>query len=999
MPRVLHLSLIFMPAWLIGCPGNDDTGASLGTCADPGVSAVIGGIAYEVVDGAFANVETGQEIQLCNDIIMAEDTLIIDKDITVVGSGAGRSVLVAPTNEAAIEINGTTNARVEGFTIRSSRSGLEITEATVELADLEFDNVANYGIDALDSTIVASSLEFVVQPSANAPETWGGIRILGGSLDLSDSVFINNYDFGILARQNAEVTVTGTQFAGTRFTGEGTELNGFGIDGQENATIISEGNTFEANVVGGIHIEAASLTSTNDVFTGNYSGMWIDRPVSVQATGTDIQDSVQYGLVLLSVQNGSFDGLNIALDPETSLQHIIDDPATLDVDETQEGSYGIIGLDSQITLANGSISGANEAGVYLTTQVSQGSSLTMSDMVIDNNGMLGVLMSIGSADFDNVTISNTRDNDEACMGTGGVSCNFGMFAIEADVEWLGGGLVGNETHGIVVLQGSLDAEDILVNNQGEAGLYVASSALTGTELTFDAAGANGIYQDGGVVTLVDPTFQNGTYTRTYEWSDGSSTVYNNEGIDIFQAFGGGGQVIIQGGTFTGGDRLFDGGGGDLEMFDAVVSDYHQRAIDLSTGSATIANTTFTNNDGYAIYCSSGDVDLEDVDFDTINAYQSLSQDFDVDGNLLFESSFTSATPALFGSSCDFVLEDVTISNTWDTAIELSSGTVEMDGIEILNATQGVSTPDAALNIATSTAADILLNDVQIQQVVGGPGLKITGIADSSDEIELVDIRVGGTAPSDINGNGVHIANVGSALISGLEVDNTVGAGLLIENALSLQVDGTASGQGTINNAGTTGIDMRGASTVASLLNLRVVNAVGDGVQLNDGTHSLSQVSIETPGGHGVVAQSAAADLGTGFTWDGTNTVLATNTSNVAVGDTIRLGTAGEWFEVVSVVDGVSVDIDDAGLTVPTSDGSTATQKAGTGPTTTLSNVTVTGAGADGLWLQSGSHNLTTVTVTGATDYGMSCELPAAFPICDTVSSDGGLGATDVCPCP
>jgi hypothetical protein len=62
-----------------------------------------------------------------------------------------------------------------------------------------------------------------------------------------------------------------------------------------------------------------------------------------------------------------------------------------------------------------------------------------------------------------------------------------------------------------------------------------------------------------------------------------------------------------------------------------------------------------------------------------------------------------------------------------------------------------------------------------------------------------------------------------------------------------------------------------------------------------------------------------------YTWDGTTTVLSSNTSEVVAGDWIKLDSDAQYFEVASVNAGVSVTIlNPGGLTIPT--GATASSK-------------------------------------------------------------------------
>lgn len=64
-----------------------------------------------------------------------------------------------------------------------------------------------------------------------------------------------------------------------------------------------------------------------------------------------------------------------------------------------------------------------------------------------------------------------------------------------------------------------------------------------------------------------------------------------------------------------------------------------------------------------------------------------------------------------------------------------------------------------------------------------------------------------------------------------------------------------------------------------------------------------------------LTEGATALTGT-WTWDGTTTVLATDTSQVRIGSFIRADSDGQWFEVTAVNANVSVTIAAGGFTIP-----------------------------------------------------------------------------------
>ena len=141
--------------------------------------------------------------------------------------------------------------------------------------------------------------------------------------------------------------------------------------------------------------------------------------------------------------------------------------------------------------------------------------------------------------------------------------------------------------------------------------------------------------------------------------------------------------------------------------------------------------------------------------------------------------------------------------------------------------------------------------------------------------------------------------------------------------------------------------------------------IGDYIRLSEGGIPFQiesfvsnvSVTVTVPSGQTVPIGPPTTGIGTGYTWNGTTTVTSSDTSEVGVGQWIRLDTDGQWFEVTAVDPNVSVTVANPfSLTIPS--GATSSSRSGNPVTVkvpnSLSVETVVG------WEDSG-----TVTVEGA----------------------------------
>jgi len=825
-------------------------------CSTDEVIALIGTDGYRSVSEAVNVSADGDTIEVCLGIFA--DSFSITHPLTLVGAGSGRSVLVAPAGEALVtiaDVADVADVTLRGLTLHASASILEGANTQLTLDDVIVEGARGYGVDLTDSELSVTNGEF------NANEL-GGIHLRGGSATVTGATFADNSGFGIGGLDAAEITVSNSTFKGTRYTGNGSTTDGFGVDGRQGAILTLDHNRFEDNIIGGVHVDGAAVALDGDTFFGNYSGLWLDSPRSVRAKDLVVEESALYGVVLLSGHDTLFENLQILTNPETSMKHRMDDPATAE-NEDYPGSYGIIAIDSDLVIHGGVISGNNDAGIALQPNLTTSVSLVASDLTLDNNTALGLQIYKGSAELTNVTVQNTHDNDEMCESAD-YFCNMGVFAIEADVHWNGGALTDSDTYGAYLLNSALQASDLTISRADDTAIVLDSSALTGTNLSFVDAGGNGIVHMSSALTLENSRFEGGSRPAERLNEDGSVFQNGNMANDILDYGGSSSKISIHNSTFSGGDQLIqDDSWGHpataIELSGVTISGYYNRAISLTAASLLASDVHITDQRGSFLWCNGGSARFELSSLDGVGTYDTWSKLIAADGTVLSSTSTPGSNAAMQVESCPLTAEGLNVAHTTLAAIVGQNSALELDGAnftDIGGVSGGGSPTSGAIDLVYGGGirASVLLNHVAFTDLENATAVRVRGDHVDGDGVEITDIAITSPAPTARAGAGIALSNLNDVRLSGLQIDGTPEHGVALEH-VTATVDGTGFGAaGTITNTGLSGIYARDA--ILSMSHVDVVGAKGPAVQLTGGTVLLNGVSASSTADFGMVCADA-----------------------------------------------------------------------------------------------------------------------------------------------
>ena len=227
--------LLLLPPLLLACDDDDtnkDTGPADDTATpivyDEGCILVDGAGGYAWLNDAITVAQEGATIEVCAGSY--EEAVVVDKPVHIVGAGADLTLWDAPTNTAAFTFTAVSGASLSGFTIASTRSGIELQDTSqVDLSDLSISDVGNYGIQSKDSSAVT------IVDSLFSNDQWGAVLVDGGDLAVADSTFSYNPGFAVKATSDADIDVSGCDIFGTTYTEivDGGIADGFPIFGDE----------------------------------------------------------------------------------------------------------------------------------------------------------------------------------------------------------------------------------------------------------------------------------------------------------------------------------------------------------------------------------------------------------------------------------------------------------------------------------------------------------------------------------------------------------------------------------------------------------------------------------------------------------------------------------------------------------------------------------------------------------------------------------------------
>lgn len=836
---------------------TDDTGNPVDDTAptyEEGCILVDDGGGYANITDAVAVATDGSVVSLCAG--SWEESVVIDKALTLEGPGMDDATIVGPTNQPAIEIQAD-GVTIRGVAIESTRDGVLIDGASdARLVAVGLLAVDNYGVEANDA------LNLSVEKSTFNATGYGGILISGGTVSVTDSSFNDNTGFAIKAADGAVLSASDNVITGTVPTDPDNVADGHGIWMVESEGALS-GNTLTDNFFVGIFADSSPLTLDGDSVSGSLYGV-AHVLYALDASGLTLDDNYFYGLFAVSDAAVSVSGTTISGDPDA----VVDVPTSSWGDEdTGYLGTGLYLAAPTITVSQTTVTGYNNAGLLVGPYDSDvGAVADLEDVTLTSNGRIGLYAAGADLTANDVNITGVVEvedaGDDQCLSVG---TNAAATLIQSDVVWTGGEVSYNDGYGLTSLYSVLDLSGATIAGNACGGVMNFGGALlaegnTVTASLGDSFQAGIVSYEGTSADIVGNSFvDNQTWAKTYdyEYDDGSGNTYHYEqysyeGSDIQLWYGG--TNTITDNTFVSGTESVLAYDSDVDIEDNSWSDYQGTVFYTASSTGTtmkVKKATVDDFHYYGAYCGSANLDLSDVSFENGGSYYYEFYAY-LNDEPYYNYSSEYANPVMYGYQCGLTTDDVTVQDTDGLVLRGYGGSYELSGLVADSVGAADYSSYDAIYFYGYLDTEAWLYDVDISNVITGGGVGVYVYDDVSTAL-----HVDGLTLSEVSGTAMNFKRYTTAL-PGTEADLS---DVLIDGAAAgLSVDGATLDMDAVEIDGVTGVGLSSSSATLYGTRLTINEAGSSGMSVSGGSLNLSDSDILSSGGSGLTLSSATADV-------------------------------------------------------------------------------------------------------------------------------------------
>ncbi|MDP2317251.1 MAG: right-handed parallel beta-helix repeat-containing protein [Pseudomonadota bacterium] len=959
---------------LTGCPnpdGKDDT-ASVGddtggdtdeVVYDPGCITIDGGGGYANLADAVTVAQEGALIELCDGSYV--DAVTVDKSVTIRGASVDGVHLLGSGADIPLTITGT-GVTVENLVIESARTGIDIKSgAEATLSQVTIAAAGSWGVSATGATVVISGLT-LIEPAA------GGVQVAGGTADIDDAVIEYPGGIGVDISDDAVVSLSNTTITGTVMLSDDV-TDGFAVN-IDQGTLSMSGSAIVGADGMGIYASEADITVVDTtiadaVYLAIYGLDSVYDLTGLTVTGTVLQGIYATG------DSFSMSSSSVVADSELSCSYLY---------EEWNSSYGpwcggMFIVADATDLTDVDVSGWNNYGWLLVPNAADMTTVSVTGGTVDDVGRWGAYLVSAEGTVSGLTVSNSREPEIVDPCAGYINQSAGLLADSSELTFDGITVTGNAGWGMSQLLSTSTITNSTFSGNGCYTFvnYQASATISGT--TFSNGAANGgIYDSEGVLVLDGNTFSDnsagdyqqydyGDYIYTYSASGG-------QGQDVF-AYGTG-ALTVTNNTFSGGDGSVGAYlAGSVEVTGNTWTDYEGTVFAASylTAPAYFANNTIEDVAGSVVQASSSEVEVENVQIGSTRASDlievSYSYDYEDDTQDFSGSYTTSSSSSVFyvtgyyyddGTTVtdepgSLSIADVSVGSAYGTLLYSSDGALDVTGLTV------------------GTVGGNLLGgywygygpDVEISGVTAGAVASTAFSVYNNTPTDFGTLSLTDVAVESAGGDAIYTTAVGGIVLTDVSFGSVSGDGL---QTLSRTYDYTYEYDAATGSYIYTYVDLD-AATEVSIDGLTLASVTGNGLTLQGGSADVTGLVVDAATGSGLDVEglSALTIRDSTITAPGASGVTSTDSYSYYSYAESTYGTS----EGSSAMTLTNVTVTDAGADAYAFDGGTVT----------MSGTSGTSAGGSGLTLTNTTADVQTNTFTGNTEYGMTCDETVTLATC------------------
>ncbi|MEC7239631.1 MAG: right-handed parallel beta-helix repeat-containing protein [Myxococcota bacterium] len=825
--------------------GPDDTGDTTPKYEE-GCILVDGAGGYKWLEDALEVAGEGSTVSLCEGEM--DMSIEISGSVNLIGPGADLLHWTAETNKPAIKVTGGAEVTLAGFTVSSTRNGIEIANSSdVTVSEVTFVDVLGTGVRSIDSTgTVVDTCTFQQPPSEGGGDTgspvdtgssddtaapvdsgadtggavaelwdtgapadpipytdnpigYGGVEVSGGDASVNNSTFIQMVGFAVNAINSGSVSVSDSAIYYTVYgepDADGNVADGFSLWVQDGSILTTSNNLLANNFVG-VFADEGDLNLSGDFIAGGAYGVFaVNGAFSID--GVRVENPFQTGMRLVS-----------ATEPvSVSNTTVWGDPDVVAPGDSMDGmSTGVLIAAAEIDVSDSTIHGWNYMGLQLIPYDNDVSA-SLNNVTIENaatNGLYG-----GEGDFDlvDVEVIDFRTPYDPYTDDGAsINSGFASSFWYSDVTWSGGGVKNSEFIGTLAAFSSLAIDGIEVDGNAHNGLWIydSTAAISGSTFTNSSA-YGGVVSSSGDVTLSGNTFADNLEDSYSEYDSGTVVygyLYSYQSQDITSYSGS--RLDVLNNTFTNGSEgIRVVGGTNTSIEDNVWTDYNRNAIYVYATDDTVKvkNNTVNNIGSYFIYCSSNDIEISETTIDGVVGYNYKTTYFQ-DGVQTSTYEATWYDPAIYASSCGFYGESLDIRNSKDQSVSFYDSAVELyDSVFENSASEGYSEYGTIDFRWSSTSPSLIANNLDIRNVDAGHGIRLQNTSGLTGSVSMSNIgidnayksgiRLDGLTSDTVSLTGITATNNGYAGIESTNVSGSLSQLTATGNSLGMTCDSLTS---------------------------------------------------------------------------------------------------------------------------------------------------------------------------------------------------------------